>query len=62
VARYSFLVGLFHSLLHAGLARRTEITMCQHAQLLMTLRLEQIPGEGRTTMGGGDNGYDTRDR
>ncbi|HZL67963.1 MAG TPA: hypothetical protein VFC29_11600, partial [Candidatus Limnocylindrales bacterium] len=24
VVRYSFLVGLFHSLLHAGLARRTE--------------------------------------
>src|ERR1035437_9089214 len=24
VVRYSFLVGLFHSLLHAGLSRRTE--------------------------------------
>jgi hypothetical protein len=27
VVRYSFLVGLFHSLLHAGLARRTEIAI-----------------------------------
>src|ERR1035438_5652913 len=27
VVRYSFLVGLFHSLLHAGLARRTEMAI-----------------------------------
>jgi hypothetical protein len=27
VVRYSFLVGLFHSLLHAGLARRTAWTI-----------------------------------
>src|ERR1700746_4103420 len=27
--RYSFLVGLFHSLLHAGLARRTAKAICR---------------------------------
>ena len=27
VVRYSFLVGLFHSLLHAGFARRTELAI-----------------------------------
>src|SRR5277367_6475124 len=28
VVRYSFLVGLFHSLLHAGLSRRTASAIC----------------------------------
>jgi hypothetical protein len=33
VVRYSFLVGLLHSLLHAGLARRTDLAIC-HASIV----------------------------
>ena len=38
VVRYSFLVGLFHSLLHAGLARRTELAI-----LLRSIRRPVTP-------------------
>src|ERR1035437_9482932 len=34
VVRYSFLVGLFHSLIHAGLSRRTKTPVSRHSRSL----------------------------
>jgi hypothetical protein len=46
VVRYSFLVGLFHSLLHAGLARRTDSAILRQSRLVpdeMRVFYEQAP-------------------
>src|SRR5258708_2308334 len=39
VVRYSFLVGLLHSLLHAGLSRRTDMAICTKPLARQTLRV-----------------------
>lgn len=53
MVRYSFPVGLLHSQLHAGLARRTPTTRCEHITRNSNLRALSEPPrvEGKADRG-----------
>jgi hypothetical protein len=56
VVRYSFLVGLLHSLLHAGLSRRTELAIYRQMSSIQDAGFHQPPHHAcrRLSLSGND--------